>query len=507
MHPSAQPAVSPGWAVALLLGLVALLSPSALVYAQEARDGLFITVPNPIDDKAVNQIERKIQEAIERQKRNISIVVFNFNPQGQPAGTSDWNSPNRLAEFIRNLQRGTVPGKNYPNIKTRAFVQNAVSKHTVLPVLACKQIYMADDSDPKTGQRKARLGDVVRESGGVIGDTARLAYAGVARNFASPDLVARMLDRGLVLKKVKTIEGPRYVSDKSLRELANSGQPFTVEQDLPDCLQLGNASFDARQGLEIGICAGVMNSAAELAAAFHLPRKSLTEDWLVIHDKVYPWRIEVRGPLDQGKLDALERRIKTAIGKGANLLMFQLEAEGGEVRHVASTAQMIRNLQDDNQLPVKTIAWVAPDRSLGAATFLALACNEIVMAPSAALADFSKIPADQIEDVKAMLLPLVKEQGYPALLFEATLSKDLALYRMKTNDGEDRLAGDNDWKNPGWRKISQVDRVPGQFLKITAPLAREFYIALDTDIASVDALHAYCRVDSQRVPHCPRRLA
>ncbi len=31
----------------------------AFLYSQETRDGMFITVPNPIDDKAVSQIERK----------------------------------------------------------------------------------------------------------------------------------------------------------------------------------------------------------------------------------------------------------------------------------------------------------------------------------------------------------------------------------------------------------------------------------------------------------------
>ena len=397
------------------------------------------------------------------------------------------------------MQRGTVPGKNYPNIKTIAYLQNLVIKHTVLPVLACKQIIMSSATDPKTGQSKACLGDVTRELGGFLGETTRLAYAGVARNFASPDLVGRMLDRTLVLKKVKTTEGPRYLSEKSLQELAAGKQAYTVDDNLPDALQVGNAVFDAQQAFELGLCSGIKNSPAELAAALHLPRKSLTEDWLVLHEKVYTWRIEVRGPLDKGKLDAIERRIKAALGRGANQLLLQLDAEIGDTRHVASTAQMIRTLRDDNQLPVKTIAWVPPGRSLGAATFLALACNEIVMASDGILADFSYLPADQVEDVKAMLLPLAKEQGYPPLLFEAAFSKDLILYRAKTKEGQERLVTDKDLKNSDWQKISRLERPPGKFLKINAPLAREFNIALDTDINSIEALNSYVRVDSQKV--------
>ena len=57
--------------------------------------------------------------------------------------------------------------------------------------------------------------------------------------------------------------------------------------------------------------------------------------------------VEVRGPLDKGKLEAVERRLKAAVGRGANLLILQLEAEGGETKHVASTAQVIRAVTDD----------------------------------------------------------------------------------------------------------------------------------------------------------------
>src|SRR5436190_1405275 len=132
MNPFTKPLAPPGQGVVLFLALCggSLFASPGSLFAQENRDGMFITVPNPIDDKAVSQIERKVQEALEKQKRTIKIIVFNFNPKGQPSGTSDWNSPNRLAEFIRHLQRGTVPGKNYPHIATAAFIQNQVTKHT-----------------------------------------------------------------------------------------------------------------------------------------------------------------------------------------------------------------------------------------------------------------------------------------------------------------------------------------------------------------------------------------
>src|SRR4029077_16004770 len=126
-------------------------------------------------------------------------------------------------------------------------------------------------------------------------------------------------------------------------------------------------------------------------------------------------------------------------------------------------------------------------------------CNEIVMARDAVLADFSYLPADQVDDVKTMLLPLVKEQGYPPLLFEAALSKDLVLYRVKTKQGEDLLIAAKHVENPAWHTISRLDRAPNSFLKITPPLAGEFGVAPSTDIASLDDLHAHYGLESNRV--------
>jgi membrane-bound serine protease (ClpP class) len=502
MVPFTKPAAPPGPALVFVVALLGgnLLSPVPSLHAQENRDGLFITVPNPIDDKAVSQIERKVQEAIERQKRTITTIVFDFNPEGLPSGTSDWNSPNRLAEFIRHLQQRTVPGKElYPNMATVAFVRNMVTKHTVLPVLACKQIIMSNETDLNTRQIKARIGNVHAE-GAAMGETAQLAYEKAAGYLPSPDLVVRMIDRNLVLKRVKTNEGTRYVSLKRLptrlKELEDGKQLFTVDDDLPDALQAGNGLFDAQQALELGLCNGIKNSPAELIAALQLPRKALNEDW---HEKWYPWRIEVRGPLDKGKLEAIERRVKAAIGRGANLLILHLDADGGETRHVASTAQVLRNLRDENRVPVKTVAYVPPGRSLGAATFLALACNEIVMARDAALADFAYLPAEQLDDVKAMLMPLAKDEGYPQLLFEATLTKGMVLYHVKTKEGQDRLVLEKDVKNSPWQLVRRLDPTPGKFLKVTAPLADDFHVAQSIDIGSLDALNAYLGLDAQQV--------
>ncbi len=160
---------------------------------------------------------------------------------------------------------------------------------------------------------------------------------------------------------------------------------------------------------------------------------------------------------------------------------------------------MIRELRDDNELPVKTVAYLPPGCSLGAATFLALGCNEIVMAKDAALADFAYLPEDQREDVKAMLIPLAKEQGYPAVLFEAALTKGMVLYRAKTKDGEERVISEQELKDFTGQKISRLEQAPGGLFKITAPLANEFHVAQAADIDSLEALYTHYGIDPERI--------
>src|ERR1700680_13833 len=85
----------------LLAGLV-LLAPSATAPAQNPpTEGQFLSVPSPIRDDVGQQIRLKIRDILERQKRPLKVVVFDFNPDGQPAASSNFGSCSDLADYIR----------------------------------------------------------------------------------------------------------------------------------------------------------------------------------------------------------------------------------------------------------------------------------------------------------------------------------------------------------------------------------------------------------------------
>src|SRR3954447_24103214 len=112
MMRSVAPVVPRGSALVLgaVIWAMAFAMPARPAQAQDAlqRDGLVITVPTPITDEAIRQIQRKVSDAIERKKRVITTVVFDFNPNGQPATTIGFGAPNDLAAYILNLRLGRV---------------------------------------------------------------------------------------------------------------------------------------------------------------------------------------------------------------------------------------------------------------------------------------------------------------------------------------------------------------------------------------------------------------
>lgn len=477
------------------------------------KDGLFISVPNPITSEAVAQIKLKVQDAVEgAKKRNITTVVFDFNPTGQPSSTSDFGPCNSLAKYIRQLQLGQIK-PHWPRMMTVAFVQHEVTRHTVLPALACNQIIMSNEADKDTRLPKARLGGVTRDLDGILDETERTAYRDYAKDYPSPDVIQRMIDPELPLRRAKTKQGERYGSPDSIKEWEARGELVSVDPGVPPGLQAGQNLFAPDHAMQLKLARAVYKTRGELAAALQLPRQALVEDWLAGVTKVV-WVVEVRGPMDTSKVNSLRRRINRAVGQQANFIILHLDSEGGDTRDVASLANELRNLKDaSGKVPVKLAAWVPPGRSLGAATFLALACSEIVLGKDAALADFGYLAGDENTDQRRraaeMLVPLAREQGYPPLLFQAALDPSLALVRVKAkNDpGLELLVIDKEFEadqqsaNPRWNSFGRLTPLEGEHFKITAPLAAEWRVAQATDVDTPGVPYALLGLstESQRI--------
>src|SRR6185369_8037788 len=264
------------------------------------------------------------------------------------------------------------------------------------------------------------------------------------------------------------------------------GKNLNVDPNELRGLEPGRALIDAETARQYGIAHQILGSRGEVVEALGLTRRSMIEDVLVERTPV-AWRIEMRGAIDAGKIQSLKRRIKSAIGRNANILILQLDSEAGDVREVAGLASELRTLKDNTDTqPVRTIAWVPPGKSIGAATFLALGCSEILMGRESALGDFRYLRPEDRKTVAEMLLPLAKSQGYPPVLFQATLEPSLELVRVRSKLDANApvqlvpLAEfENDQRLPLPKFVNlggHLKAEPGGLLKITPALAREFQI-------------------------------
>jgi membrane-bound serine protease (ClpP class) len=472
-----------------------LLFAASVSLGQEAgrKDGLFLTVPNSIESKTTEALRSKIVDAVEKQHRHLDIIVFDFNPDSLPAGSSSFGACVELADLIRRLQLGDP---KLPRVATYAFVQKAVTKHTVLPVIACGQIIFGPDGS---------LGDVPRED--VDRAPILSAYREQAKYHSSPDLVLRLVKPELALVQIKTPQGKRIISTETRKEWREQGKEVNVVADLLRGLEPGRVLIDAETAREYGLAQQILASRGEVVEALGLTRRSMTEDWLVDRTPV-AWRIEMRGAVDAGKLQSLERRIKTAVARNANIIILQLDSDAGDTRDVAHMANKLRTLKDNTGVqPVRLVAWIPPGKSLGAATFLALGCSEILMGRDTALSDFRYLPAEERKTVADMLLPLAKSQGYPPLLFQASLEKELKLARVRAkNDGPAQLIRltefDADQKSdmPRWTNLGLILATePGGLLRITPAMAREFQINSAPDVDTLEALYAAVGVEADKV--------
>lgn len=479
--------------LAILLTFLSGISP---VRAQETgrKDGLFLTVANPITSDTTRALRDKVRDAVQRQKRDIKTIVFDFNRDDQPAATTSFGSCLELAELIRKLQLGE-PSLT-PPVDTIAYVHKPVTKHSVLPVIACRQLIMGPEG---------KVGDVPRDD--LSKPTVRTAYNEHIKYHPTPDLMQRVVNPDLVLKRVKTPTGERIVSAATLDEWTRQGKDVSALRAELRGLEPGTTPIGAEAARDAGIATAIYETRGEVADALGLTRRSLSEDWIVDRTPV-PWIVEVRGAIDAGKVQSLRRRIKHALSRNANLIVLQLESEAGDYRDVAGLAEELRTLKDNNLQPVRTIAWVPPGKSLGAATFLALGCSEVLMGENSSLGAFAYLRPEERGTVSEMLLPLARSQGYPVALFQATLDPKLTLVRVrpKTDANAPMLLVpleefQADQKNaaPRWNSFGVVAAAKNGLLRITPELAREFQLVGASDIDTRAGLETSLGLQADKV--------
>lgn len=422
----------------------------------EPARGLFVTVPHPIDSKAVNRVKATVDRYLQNPDHRGIKIVFDFNPDGGASGGSDYGPCHDLAQYLLELQ----------DITTVAFVHADVTGHAVLPVLACKDVVMSSD---------ARLGDVHRDQPKGLKKDQRQFYEDVANGRGRcPAIVLRMADPNMeVLEGLR--RGARWYIDKR-REAEEVQHGFVVtnrEPALPP-----NGLYTAEQAEKLTLCTLIKESRQDVADAYRLPPRALREDPLRGRTPI-AWKIDVTGPINSAMSETLQRRVRRAIAQQANFIILQLECGGGDTQAALDLAEFLRTRTDDAGVnPVMTVAYVTRE-SHDTAAFLAFGCTEIVMDKQAKLGNFGPLLAErpQFQDaIGKSMEALLKEQGYPAVLAQGMVESDLSLHRVRSRKGpiEHKLIDGEQLQKEKERWFDEGEvKAPGEYLALDSKWAQE----------------------------------
>jgi len=167
-----------------------------------------------------------------------------------------------------------------------------------------------------------------------------------------------------------------------------------------------------------------------------------TKDSKVPKEDFSPGKVSIiplSGMIDGGIYSSLKRRVEIAKEDGSNLVIFEIDTYGGQLEPAFEISEYISNIKN-----MKTIAFI-PTKAISAGSLIAISCNEIYMAPQAELGDCEpivpsseggyKTVGEKIQTVlRTKFRKFAEKNGYPVLLAEAMVTKEIEVYRVVTEE-------------------------------------------------------------------------
>ena len=411
--------------------------------------GQFVTIRGTLDPVTAGRIQNQAlelhQEAVAGEKKRKAILVLEIRD-----GASTFGQVRDLAKFLRD--------QRISNVTTVAWVPERVTGNNVVLALACNEIIM----DPE-----AELGDVGRGKT-VDPDDQQFVVSLVKKKHnrkLSPALARSMMDPQLAVIRAKVT---RQVDEAKRTESVVVTPPELVQLRQED-VEISDTRRIKEVG-ELGVYTGtkardnqilIVQTAAnrgEVADIYNLPRESMHEETAEEEvEKVF--LIEIKEPITPVVEAFIQRQVDQAVGREANLIIFEIDADRGMLMTSTQLANRIAELEDKK---IRTIAYI-PRTAEGGAAIVALGCDEIYMHPNATL---GKIIPRRIQDEKGKdlseddqdkldtsLTKLAELKNRPAGVLLAMSRADLPVFQatnQKTGRisfmSESELANNGEWQ-------------------------------------------------------------
>jgi membrane-bound ClpP family serine protease len=442
-----------------------------------ADDGMFVTVSNPVTSETVKRLKAEVEARRAAGDRRVTKVVFDFNPDGKPAASTDYGVCYDLANYIRGLQE----------IQTIAFVHARTTGHTVLPVLACKELVMSRENDTV-------LGDVAGD-GPALNESERKAYELIFGRAAQFAVVQKMFDPEVVLAKGVNNRQNRaiwYIDQRDEERWKKEGIART--EPVPFAPRGQRAAYTADQAKELDLRKATASKRTEVAALYGI---SSIDDDIIGGRTIDAYRYVLKGDVDGAMRETLGRVVRGIKAKKGNVLFLQLECGGTDLQAARDIADDLRKVWGEGDDRMLVVGFV-PDQANDAATFIALGCTDVVMsrrknaperdeAREATLGDFeASIAAGAgkpgfVESHRQSLRDLAEKRGRDGVLIDGMFDKTIEIVRARgvVNRSQVKYMTAADWDRANkeeWQHDGTV-KPRGQLLKLNATRAAELGFA------------------------------
>jgi len=309
------------------VGVLGVVLASAPALAQNA-EGLFVTVPNPITSDAVARIKAQINSRLEGDtpRPKPTVIVFDFNPGGKPAATAEIGACRDLAQLIKSKQGA---------VNTVAFVHAKVSGHTVLPVLACRELVMS---------KEAAVGEIAGENVEPLQEPDKGTYQFYFGRDPEFTLVRKMFDRDVQLRRgfLRAKPDQKVYIDARDKEAEKQAGGLEKVAGIPDG-QIGLYNRDVARS--VNLSKGTAENRTELCETYGLPPSAGRDDPLggEVPD-VYRWKLSKE--VDAAMRESVGRVVRDVRKKGGNVLILEIDCTGNDVLTAREIADDLRKAQN-----------------------------------------------------------------------------------------------------------------------------------------------------------------
>lgn len=323
--------------------------------------------------KLKHSLQTSLRSSSDKKSASSLRLVFRFGSGLSGDDTGNKTTFGDAFEFARFIKNREFLPEGERRVQTIALVTRPVSGFALLPILACDELIMAENS---------RLGPVTDRKE-ELPSAIRMAFEEFCQRKGTGAAVAAFLKPSTRVYELETQQGTQWVT-QSEYDIVKREKKVLLSLPKELVFPFGRGIFTATELRRIGMADYLVSAGgglAELASA--LGRTPGEVKRVFISETVRCGLVNLYGPVHAVSVGEVQRKILDAVDKQKiNCLILQIDSAGGALHESVRLANWLAD--DIASRQVRLIAWV-PEQARNDAVLIPLSCSDVVVGPGAVL--------------------------------------------------------------------------------------------------------------------------